>query len=132
MRLTSWLALVWTQVGIKPMVVPLSGSTAISGTGMNGAVAGLNQRDQPLLTGAGSTTMGPGGTSESAAGGMSGGVRPALPRQPGERGGGNCSPETIHYNNRLKLCSSRSMSALFKSPMVEIRNSECDKLPWPA
>src|SRR6185312_6958041 len=31
----------------SPIVVPLSGSAATSGIGMNGAVAGLNQREMP-------------------------------------------------------------------------------------
>src|ERR1700688_878231 len=37
---------------MSPTVVPLSGSTSISGTGMNGAVVGLNQRCQPAALGA--------------------------------------------------------------------------------
>src|SRR5271165_1294197 len=34
-------------VGITPTVVPLLGSTSISGIGMKGAVAGFNQRASP-------------------------------------------------------------------------------------
>jgi hypothetical protein len=48
-----------------PNVVPLSGSTAISGTGMNGAVAGLYQRASPWGSegGAAGIGIGPAGTS---------------------------------------------------------------------
>jgi hypothetical protein len=46
-------------VGITPSVVPPFGSTAISGTGMNGAVAGLNHLDKPLLGPGGGGGIGP-------------------------------------------------------------------------
>ena len=36
-----------TQTGMMPTVVPLSGSVPTTGTGMNGAVEGLNQRARP-------------------------------------------------------------------------------------
>src|ERR1700731_748006 len=44
---------------MRPSVVPLSGSTPIKGTGMNGAVDGSNQRQKPVggLTGG---VIGPG------------------------------------------------------------------------
>src|SRR5580698_1893757 len=44
---------------MRPSVVPLSGSTAISGTGMKGAVAGLNHLDKPLLFAGGGGGIGP-------------------------------------------------------------------------
>ena len=57
MRVMSAFSLVTIQVGRMPSVVPLSGSAPISGTGMNGAVSGLNQRDRPV-SGAGAFTSG--------------------------------------------------------------------------
>src|ERR1700722_15359828 len=55
----SWMSSVLIQVGMSPSVVPLSGSTAISGTGMKGAVAGLNHLDSPLLFAGGGGGIGP-------------------------------------------------------------------------
>src|SRR6185437_16456011 len=46
MRRICPLASAFSQVGIRPIVWPLSGSVSISGTGMNGAVAGFNQELQ--------------------------------------------------------------------------------------
>src|SRR5450755_4529016 len=62
MRLTLRFSSVVTQVVINPSVVPLSGSTAISGIGMNGAVSGLNHFVQPGLGAGGGAGIGPCGT----------------------------------------------------------------------
>src|ERR1700722_936792 len=43
----SWLSSVFNQTGKRPKVVPLFGSVPIRGTGMKGAVAGLNHCDNP-------------------------------------------------------------------------------------
>src|SRR5271167_306249 len=80
MRVTSRFASVCTQVGINPKVEPLFGSVEISGTGMNGAVAGLNQRDNPL-GGVASTGNGPCGTSTGVGAGGTSASPAALDRQ---------------------------------------------------
>src|SRR5450432_1605210 len=61
MRVTLRFSSVVTQVGINPSDKPLSGSCAISGTGMNGAVAGLNHLVHPGVAAGGGTVTGPGG-----------------------------------------------------------------------
>src|ERR1700722_2255045 len=58
-RISCWSS-VCTQVARTPSVVPLSGSTAISGTGMKGAVAGLSQFVHPARAGASGVTLGAG------------------------------------------------------------------------
>src|ERR1700759_2415245 len=65
MRRTSPSALVSSQVGISPKVVPLFGSMSISGTGMNGAVDGSNQRARPCGAGL-STESCPGALAASS------------------------------------------------------------------
>src|SRR5205823_10433560 len=76
-RSMSWFSSVRSQVGRTPSVVPLLGSVATSGTGMNGAVEGLSQRARPVVCpGAGAGTEG--GTGDGG---------------PPDSGGGNRSEE---------------------------------------
>src|SRR5579883_1355965 len=63
MRVTCRSSLVVTQVGMSPSVVPFTGSTEISGTGMKGAVRGLNQRAIPK----GVVTVGSSGSAKAGA-----------------------------------------------------------------
>src|SRR5213079_2660217 len=58
-------SLVRSQVGIRPSVSPLCGSVSIAGMGMNGAVAGSNQRMSP--DGAGAGAAGAGGAAAASA-----------------------------------------------------------------
>src|SRR5437667_1134648 len=58
-------SLVRSQVGIRPSVSPLCGSVSIAGIGMNGAVAGSNQRMSP--DGAGGGAAGAGGAAAASA-----------------------------------------------------------------
>src|SRR5438874_12683661 len=71
-RSMSWFSSVRSQVGRTPSVVPLLGSVATSGTGMNGAVEGLSQRARPVVCpGAGAGTeggTGDGGPADSGGG----------------------------------------------------------------
>src|SRR5256885_10918717 len=71
-RSMSWFSSVRSQVGRTPSVVPLLGSVATSGTGMNGAVEGLSQRARPVVCpGAGVGTeggTGDGGPPDSGGG----------------------------------------------------------------
>src|SRR2546430_11044379 len=71
-RSMSWFSSVRSQVGRTPSVVPLLGSVATSGTGMNGAVEGLSQRARPVVCpGAGTGTeggTGDGGPADSGGG----------------------------------------------------------------
>src|SRR5271154_5409561 len=67
MRLISWSSLVCTQTGSSPSVVPLLGSEPINGTGMKGAVEGLNHRVSGLGGTLGSAPPASGGGTSSAA-----------------------------------------------------------------
>ncbi len=129
MRVTLRFSSVVTQVGINPSDKPLSGSCAISGTGMNGAVAGLNHLVHPGVAAGGGTVTGPGRRLDAWIPRRD--LRPAGHGQEYHR----CSAsngQRFHRSNRAKECSRRSMSAAANSPIVEIRNKFLDKLPCPA
>src|SRR5579859_308996 len=68
-RISCWSS-VFNQTGRRPSVVPLFGSVPINGTGMNGAVAGLNH---PGAAG------GNCGAAPPASGGRSSATQSALP-----------------------------------------------------
>src|SRR5205807_8334821 len=76
-RSMSWFSSVRSQVGRTPSVVPLLGSVATSGTGMNGAVEGLSQRARPVVCpGAGAGTEGGTGDGGRPDSGGGNGARP--------------------------------------------------------
>src|SRR6202040_1667932 len=69
---------------MRPKVVPLSGSTPIKGTGMNGAVAGSNHRHKPVGGEAGGG-IGPG--AGACVGSSGGGAAPDAVAGSGARSG---------------------------------------------
>lgn len=121
-----------------PTVVPLSGSAATSGIGMKGAVAGLNQRETlaPNFEEGGLTTdCGAFAGAGGACGGFTAGTC-ATTERPNVKARSASSAVAAraraHFSSSAQHSSSLSMSAAETSPMVEIRNSFCDRFPWPA
>src|SRR5258706_5478755 len=66
-RRISWLSSVFSQTGRRPNVVPLFGSVPINGTGMKGAVEGLNHCDSPGGGNCGAAPPASGGAGWSSA-----------------------------------------------------------------
>ncbi len=117
-----------------PSVVPLSGSIAISGIGINGAVAGLNQLDSH---GPGAEVFAPpasGGPSAVPAQDSLATRIAATPQQSSCKVNATCckplcTVRAFHRSSSAKHSSSRSMSCELKLPMVEMRNNVADNFP---